>query len=963
MARLPLNRDQRELLGLLTSDLQNQLEASLTLAEPDYSANACEESAGQCASYAEAASLLGLEGLATAWRLLESNLRQLARMESRHTEHQQLLDTWLMHFLDYLQQLAQGELEADAPARLADFLAQPAWPVPLTDTESLTQALGSIALSADTGKNLPTTATSDMLNLALSEDINPELFEGLMLELPNQVNRFAEYLDAYVQQADGQALAAAQRIAHTIKGSANVVGISGLANLMHFSEDLLEELARHPDARDAGIATLLSEVSDTLASQLDTLLEGRDQAPEALSVMQRLLDTYHQLRNQETPPEFTAPADDALPDSTARVDIPAADDGTASAPDTREAPATQPGHLQDNLATQLRIRESTAQDLLRLAGTSAISTHRLQTQLDQLQQQLAQLGQLQQRLGQLTEDLGHQVEVRDFFKDRTHSTGNELDPLELDRYNELHSFFHQLQEFATDSRDTLAQARQQLRGLEEETYAQHQTNREVQNLLLNMSMVPAQSLEARFQRCVRQACRLTGKQARLQIDGSDTLIDNQLLQALLDPVMHLLRNAVDHGLETSEVRQAMGKEDQGCIRLDFRNQGQAVVVTLSDDGGGLKRERILARAQALGLLKPDASLDQLGDSDLQQLIFTPGFSTSEQVNQTSGRGIGLDMVADRIHQLNGRISLDSGEGEGCRFTLRLPMTLITEQGLLVKLGNRQLAIANRGLSQLLYLDGESLEINEQQCLYRFGETDIQVVPLASLTALPGLRPQDPRNAQALLLVDTHPGQQLAIAVEQVAASQEMVVKPLPAYAPPVSGIIGATILGDGQVAPVVDLQQLALDYLGAGNTSASLPLLPQDADASRPPLVLVVDDSLSTRRSLSQFVTDMGLDVATAKDGFEAVELLEQRLPSLLLVDMEMPRMNGLELSAHLRARDETQHLPIVMITSRNSDKHRRLAHQAGVDHYLCKPFAEDELQACIHRSLAGDARLASSHG
>ncbi len=935
-----LSRDQQELLELLAGELQNQLELSLSQGEADPDAGQLEAQADQCGHFAEACEQMGLPGLGLAWQQLHGQLAALAREPSAiNPARRQLLDSWLIYFLDYVQQLGSSNSTQVAAGGLSEFLANPAWPQPLSQPDQLTEALARIAPPPARESDLPRQANATMLSLALTEDVNPDLLEGLMLELPQQVNQFADQVNRYLDQSDSQALAAAQRIAHTIKGAANVVGISGLANLMHLGEDLLEELGRQPRRLNPQLGQHLVDLGDGLAAMLDALVEGQTQVAEALPLMQTLLDDYHSLRDGEAPEgdATAAPLDQSTP--TAGIDG-----------DSAAEPSAATNQLQENLASQLRVRETTAQELLRLAGTSAISTHRLQTQVGGLELQLRQLQQLQQRLGQLTEELGQQIERQDFFRRQLHRLKDEeLDPLEMDRYSELHSFFHQLQEYATDSRDSLAQARQQLRSVEEETYAQQQTNRDVQSLLLDMRMVPARSLEPRFQRCVRQACRLTGKQARLILENGDTLVDNALLQALLDPIMHLLRNAVDHGLEDDETRLAAGKSPEGNIWLGFRNQGQSLVVSLRDDGAGLNRDKILARATQMGLIEESAAIPHEGE--LQQLIFTPGFSTSERVSHTSGRGIGLDMVADRVHSLKGRINLESEEGAGCRFHLRLPMTLVAEQGLLVKLGDQSLAVSSRGVVQLLFLDSQDLEETPEGLVYPFGTDRLKVLPLASLAPLHGASFRSAREAQALLIVESLPGQQLAVAVDRVTASREMVVKPLPVHTPPISGVIGATILGDGQVAPVVDLQQLAIDLL-TGDTRDRWDQRQASSETSitQPPLALIVDDSLSTRRSLSQFAADLGLDVATAKDGFEAIEVIDQRLPALMLVDMEMPRMNGLELCAHLRAREETRHLPIIMITSRNSDKHRQLARQAGVDYYLCKPFAEDELQACIDK-------------
>ena len=967
----PLTRDQQDFIELLTQELHAQLDYSLgqtTQIGVDQ-----QVLSDQCASvthFAEAAELIGLQGLAEACRFMQKNFQALMQQPAGVDAEQSLLvDSWAVYFLDYLQHLGEGDIPSATVLSVLEFLANSAWPQPLSEAQQ--HKLGARLVQADMphtedpSRKLPATATMEMLSLHLSDDINQELYEGLMLELPGQVNSFAEQIGRFVEARDKQALASAQRIAHTIKGSGNVVGVKGLANFMHFSEDLLEEISRQTSEPSEALKQLLVDMSDTLAAMFDSLVEGGAVTEIELRVMQQVLDAYHFIYQQDVAGFGMASANIETLVNTAFVEAnndvlttePAAELHLVSEP----VPLNTGGqHLQEALASQLRIREDIAQELLRLAGSSAIGTNRLQTQVHGIKQQLNHIGQLHHKLTSLTEELGQLIEVRELFSRRFKNNQEDgLDPLELDRYNELHSFFHQLQEFTTDARDAIYQTQGQLRGLEEQTYEQQVTNRESQNLLLEMRMVPAHTMEARFQRCVRQACRLTGKKARLQLLGGDTMIDSRVLHDLVDPLMHLLRNAVDHGIETTMQRQLMGKPEDGLISLQFRSQGQSVLVQVRDDGAGLNHTRIAAKAEALNIAIPAAAQDEqhpeMLERWLNQLIFAPGFSTSDAVSQTSGRGIGLDMVADRIASLKGRITVDSLPGEACEFTIRLPMTVIAEHGLLIKSGTHRLVVASRGVEQLLFLEAATLVSNGECLQYQFNEALIDVYHIAQLANLPNNIAINTADAHALLVVESFPGQHVGVLIESVSASREMVIKPLTALTPVIPGVIGATILGDGDVAPVIDVQQLVLDLLQSG-TKNSIWRVAQEALRHQPvtqrPMALVVDDSLSTRRSLAQFVSDIGMDVCTAKDGFEAVDILQGQLPSVILVDMEMPRMNGLELTAHVRANDATKHIPVIMITSRNTEKHRSLAKAAGVDTYLNKPFSEDELLHCLESSI-----------
>jgi chemosensory pili system protein ChpA (sensor histidine kinase/response regulator) len=969
MAKSALTPDQQELLSMLAGELQAQLDFSLS----DIEQSSCtpehlQDAAESLGNFAGAAELIGLNGLALAWHCLQENFNALATLEDPVTDEQKLLvDSWIIYFLDFLQQLSAGDLSAESIHPIIEFLAAPAWPLPLAEDQQIliAQQLLQAEMHAteDDANRLPMHATAEMLSLALSDDINADLFEGLMIELPTQVTQFTEQLNHYVHQKNKTALASAQRIAHTLKGSANVVGVSGLANFMHFSEDFLEEVARHDEPLTPAIKNLLIDMSDTLATMLDTLSSGDNTGYGVgeleLSVMQQLLDAYHAIR-AEGFSGFQASSADNISSAHANEinvhDENQFEKSLDTVDDVSIEAAAHAPNINETLAANLRIKEETAQDLLRLAGESAISTNRLQTQVTDVKHQVQHISTLHNKLTQLTEEFGHLIEVRELFNSRSKNLNDDdLDPLELDKYNELHSFFHQLQEFAIDTRDAIYQTQGQLRELENLTYEQQVTNRASQNHLLEMRMIPASHFEARFQRCVRQACRLTGKQARFILRGGETMIDSRILHELVDPLMHLLRNAVDHGIEFSNEREKKGKSVEGIIELQFSVQAQSIVVRVVDDGAGLQNERIARKAAELSITPPTDANAEVTELWLKQIIFAAGFSTRDQVSQTSGRGIGLDMVADRVTELKGRITVDSHPNKGCEFSIRLPMPMITEQGLLIASGKHRLAISARGVEQLLFLEESALTNHGEQLRYTFNQQEIDVFHIAQLARLPEVLSISAIDAHALLIVESLPGQRVGVLVERVLASREMVVKPLTQFTPPVPGIIGATILGDGQVAPVMDVQHLVLDLLQTGANAmewmADALRIGQQITADKP-MALIVDDSLSTRRSLAQFVGDMGMEVRTAKDGFEAIEILQEHTPHIILVDMEMPRMNGLELTAHVRANETTKHIPVIMITSRNTEKHRSLATAAGVDTYLNKPFSEEELLHHIQENM-----------
>lgn len=993
MNKTSLSRDQQDAIDLLIGELQQIVASSL---DAPFTATddrcALQHQLLELKHLSAAADIIGLQALQSIWHWLANNIQRLLRNNHfSDPEQTLLLDAWPAYFLDYLQQLRQGVVSNESLQPLASYLGSAVWVVPMEPVvwQQLQSALMQPDFSPDdktAASKLPTLATAEMLSLALPDDLNADLFEGLMIELPGQVNQFAEAIERYLDQRHPDDLLVAQRVAHTVKGAANIVGIIGLANFMHFSEDLLEEIARCGLESNVRVRTLLMDMVDTLATLLDALLLDDVADKEALRVMQAVLDICHELRQLE--PQTALSGNDAsnvfvssgaalhrsesidLPVSVTQDISPLDADIFNTATDVNTAPdaisqkvdespalitaSAHSGKTTEKPAAQLRIREETAQDLLRLAGSSAIANNRLQSQVQDVKQQLQSIAQLHNKLVTLADDFGRLVDDHDGLAD-AHSELLSGATAGHIPHSDLHNFYQQLQEVVADARDATQATNARLRALDEQVWDQQRVHRESENLLLGMRMIPARNLEPRFQRCVRQASRLSGKQAQLVIEGGDTMIDSRVLHDIIDPLMHLLRNAVSHGIETTDRREAAGKPSQGCIKLQFHNLGQTIAIDVIDDGAGLDYEAIERRALSLGIiLPPEKNVSSEKSRWLNQVIFSPGFSTYAEIDQTAGRGIGLDIVADSIASLKGKVSVDSSRGKGTHFTVRLPVKVISEPGLVVRQGEQQWAISARGVEQVLFLEAGQLEQQAAGWRYRFDNNWLNVYPISALaktslnTALPLAQ------HRALLVVESWPGQRAAVLVEQVVARKDMVVKPLTPYTPPVSGVTGATILGDGQVAPVLDLPHLLLEAISRNVNFSEYftQLTAERPQKSRRPLALVVDDSLSARRALAQVVSDFGMEVHTAKDGFEAVDIMRDKVPDIVLLDMEMPRMNGLELTAHIRSNEPTRHVPVVMITSRNTGKHRHLAEVAGVSNYLSKPFSEDELVEYLQYSI-----------
>ena len=433
----------------------------------------------------------------------------------------------------------------------------------------------------------------------------------------------------------------------------------------------------------------------------------------------------------------------------------------------------------------------------------------------------------------------------------------------------------------------------------------------------------------------------------LQLAGGETLVDSDTLNNLLDPLMHLLRNAVDHGIEAEEDRIVIGKDVRGTICVEFLRQGNNILVRCRDDGRGLDLQAIRRKAVEQGLLLED---QEISEEELKQFIMRSGFSTRSQTTQVSGRGIGMDAVNAAIIAMSGSIRVDSETGKGCLIEIRIPQTLISLHTLLIRVGPQVVAIANRGIAQIIHHENGRLDGSDENPILRTGNRNFPAHSVNTLlNIVPERRAQKRLPPTAILFhAEQIEGGMLAVLVDKIISTADLVVKGLGQYVPKIPGILGVAILGDGSVTPVLDIPELLRARADAGFISGHSART--DFLHAQLPTALVVDDSLSARRSLEQFMRDAGFTVRMARDGLEALDMIKTHKPDILLSDLEMPRMNGLELISHVRADQAIADIPIIMITSRAAAKHRQEAMNSGVDVYLTKPFSEDELLEYIHK-------------
>ena len=957
-------------LGLLTANLQTDLAAIFVsglddAAKIDASQNYLEALA-RIGATAESVGLGALHALMYQWIDLLTNLPQ-----GLQVQHQ----TLLLQLPERIAAYLACPIDAELCLPLLELLLAPEWECELSEfpLEAWIEALSFVVLVEEEPEQVTRQqlATAADVSLAVPHDINPALLAGLLQELPLQVESFTSAV-ARCAQGDGTLLdiEQAQRAAHTLKGAANTVGVTGIAVLTHHLEDILLALSEQMRLPSATLADLLSEAGDCLEAMSEAVMGVGPVPEQALAVLQKVLD----YANHGELAEVEADAyqiEAALPQAAPVIDNAAhAVANTPSAPHAPILPtATQESAkpADDSLeATQmLRVPAPVVDELLRLAGENVISNSQLQERL-RLAQQHSKAAHKQEALFQkLIAELENLVDVRGMGHARSATQNKhdgDFDPLEFERYSELHTITSQLIEASTDARQMSGHIDEQLHALNELLQVQRRLQLENQKAVIRTRLVPVSSVISRLQRTVRQACRLVGKEVELVVLGENTHIDSNMLADLIDPLMHLLRNAIDHGIEAASDRLALGKPAVGHIELRFASEGTSIVVRCIDDGAGLDLAAIRRSAVKKNLLHDER---MLSDEELTRLILLPGFSTRDSATQLSGRGIGMDAVNSKILEMKGSLSLHSKVNQGLTVELRMPASLLSEHTLMARINGKLLAISSRRILDITYIQPEQIDMLGNEPVYRVGDVLHKVRNLAELLGLPSAPLPKQQSGFPALLTSTDSGETCAILLQELVDGREAVVKKLGRYVPKIAGTIGAVILGDGSVAPVLDLTELlrasSPHYLAQQAQRLAYQHAQQGLDdlpePSRTRTALIVDDSLSARRAAAQVMRDAGFEVRTAIDGMDAVSLLEQSVPDVMLVDMEMPRMNGLELTAHVRGRERTKHVPIIMITSRSTEKHRQQGQSAGVNAYLLKPFNDDHLLDQVSQLLQSTPR------
>ncbi|WP_457439535.1 Hpt domain-containing protein [Pseudomonas sp. TE3786] len=782
-------------------------------------------------------------------------------------------------------------------------------------------------------------------------DIFLEEADDLLESMESAIGRWEEKRD------DSDAVDDMLRILHTLKGGARLAGQKTLGDLTHNLEQHLTEAQQQGAPWPESLFLDVQSGFEGLQGELDQL---RQRVNDNLAA--ELEHASHE------PAESPAPAAPTLPAvrTLANPIVAASEFSNAPAaakvlPFVRRAQEAALDAAARRAPQELvKVPADLLEGLVNLAGETSIFRGRVEQQVSDfgftLGEMEATIDRVRDQLRRL--DIETQSQIISRIQLEAERVGYEdFDPLEMDRHSQLQQLSRALFESASDLLELKETLAARNRDAETLLLQQARVNTELQEGLMRTRMVPFDRLVPRLRRIVRQVASELGKQVEFVVGNADGEMDRTVLERIVAPLEHMLRNAVDHGIEPSDVRRAAGKSEQGNIRLSLGREGGDIVLTLADDGGGIKLEAVRRKAIERGMMD---SASDLTDYEVLQFILEAGFSTAEKVTQISGRGVGMDVVHSEVKQLGGSMSIESTPGEGTTFRIRLPFTVSVNRALMVLSGEDLYAIPLNTIEGIVRVSPYELEAYYAPDAPRF-EYAGQAYELRYLGDLLNNGQQPKLVGQSLplpVILVRSSDHAVAVQVDSLAGSREIVVKSLGPQFAGVHGISGATILGDGRVVVILDLLATIrvrhAHLLNLMQTrTVSRVALPAELEVERPTLVMVVDDSVTVRKVTSRLLERNGMNVLTAKDGVDAISLLQEHKPDIMLLDIEMPRMDGFEVANLVRHDESLKDLPIIMITSRTGEKHRERAMNIGVNDYLGKPYQESLLLETIARLVA----------
>ena len=791
--------------------------------------------------------------------------------------------------------------------------------------------------------------------LRVNDDLDEDLLPVFIEEGNDLLPMVGQLLRSWQEQPSDKAIPQSiLRLMHTIKGSARMAGAMQLGQHTHDMESRIENLMHTGSAvRQPMLEDLMSrhDYSLHLFDRLQNPLAAVVVAPfTAASVAEELDQSL--VENAAVREASVTQGNQLSPIASQSGAAQKTNVGRTVVPVAAAAPVPL-----------VRVRADILDRLVNQAGEVSISRSKLENEVDNLRVSLVELTENVSRLRDQLREVEIQAETQ-ITSRMTHSGDREFDPLEFDRFTRLQELTRMMAESVSDVASVQQNLHRTIDGATNDLHTQARLTRELQQDLMRVRMIPFASVSERLYRVTRQTAKEMDKRVNLDIRGTSVEIDRSVLEKMVAPFEHLLRNAIVHGIESREKRVASGKGEIGELLIEIRQEGNEVVIHFTDDGQGLNLGRIREKAKKVDLLGYD---DNISDAEVVNMIFEPGFSTASEVTELAGRGVGMDVVRSEAASLGGRVSVNSVEGKGAHFTINLPLTLAVTQVVILIAGGKTFAVPSVLVEQVQQLKAGMLATayNDGAIMWQGNR-----VPMYYLPTMLGERDAVPMAQQySPLLIMKSGSERVAIHVDDVIGNREVVVKNIGPQLARMIGIAGATVLGSGDVVLILNPVPLAqrMEHDHARHPTASAAGVNQEMGAiaelatEKAPAapvqglrtqhtVMVVDDSLTVRRVTQRLLLREGYQVILAKDGIDALEQLQSITPDVMLVDIEMPRMDGFDLTRNIRGDSRTSHIPIIMITSRTADKHRNYAAELGVNEYFGKPYREDDLLGAIGR-------------
>ncbi|MDG2303654.1 MAG: response regulator [Candidatus Binatia bacterium] len=767
--------------------------------------------------------------------------------------------------------------------------------------------------------------------------VEPEIMEAFTLDADTALEASEGALIALEQNpADRGPLRILFRQFHTLKGAAAAVGLDRIAEQLHSGETLLE------NAVDAGIpgdadrfTQLLLEMLDSVTGLIDDAQGNRHDHRILPDVDARISEILTESIAQERPVPIAKPA-------AARIAPPSA----GAAP-----PTTTPAPAAEGDSAIVRVHASRLDLLMNRVSELVVSRTRMDDALLSINDMRDKLNLDRLQLNETVEgfrsfEFNTVPSSGDDAETHTSNTPDEFTDLEFDKYDDFNVLTRTLVELAADTGEMLEQLSGVLDGLGEEGRQISKVSSSLQRTVSAMRLQSLDTLFRKLQRAIRDAARNAGREVEIVAIGGDVQLDRGLIESLYGPLLHVVRNAVSHGIESPEEREQAGKPSTGRITLEALQRQGSVEIIVRDDGRGLDFDAIHAKAERLGMLPPEASATR---DQLSRLIFRPGFSTQEQVTDLAGRGIGMDVVASDVEQLRGTVSVNSRDGAGTTFGITLPLAAMIEQVLVLRAGEQIFALSQAPIETVLCIEPEHIEYGPNGARVRIGGSMLPALSLAAVTGQPTGHP-----STALVVQDGD--ERIALLVDRIEAQREAVIRPLSRLFSGHPFITSATFAGDGQVVFVLDSSRLPALAQRISTPKPEAPPESRSLVAGTTPTsatVLWADDSISVRKLAGLFLNAEGWSAETAVDGMDALEKLRRGRFQVVVTDLEMPRLHGYELLQEIRADPELSNLPVVVCSSRSSEKHRRRAREAGANGYLTKPFTQEALATVVRECLA----------